>query len=125
MSSSRFRIPGSALMSRRGKGCSKPFYTTKEVGKGTGLGLAIVYGIIKQHNGYVDVHSEPGKGTTFKIYLPAIEGEIEQTETAETTALVVRHGNGSVGLKDEPIVRNLTKLSSPNLVIMWWKQLMG
>ncbi|MFH1114158.1 MAG: PAS domain S-box protein [Pseudomonadota bacterium] len=84
----------------------EPFYTTKGVGEGTGLGLAMVHGIVKQHSGHIRCYSEPGAGTTFKIYFPALISDEEQEETRERS--VPRGGSETILLvDDEELIRDL------------------
>ena len=87
----------------------EPFFTTKELGKGTGLGMAIVYGIVKQHNGFISVQSEPQVGTAFHIYLPLINKDREGDETAVSEP-PPRGGTETVLLaEDEAVVRDLVE----------------
>jgi PAS domain S-box-containing protein len=76
----------------------EPFFTTKNIGQGTGIGLASVYGIIKAHNGYIDVDSKKGEGTTFKVYLPASEIKIQKV--VETSEELIK-GTGTVLMVDD------------------------
>jgi nitrogen-specific signal transduction histidine kinase/ActR/RegA family two-component response regulator len=85
----------------------EPFFTTKEVGKGTGLGLATVYGIVKQHQGWVEVESELGKGTVFKVFLPCSE-EATAPDEAQAIEETVRGGTETIlVVEDEAPVREL------------------
>jgi PAS domain S-box-containing protein len=85
----------------------EPFFTTKEVGKGTGLGLATVYGIVKQHQGWVEVESTVGKGTSFRIYIPCL-GEDQAPAEKPTTQIIIRGGTETVLLvEDQKPVREL------------------
>jgi PAS domain S-box-containing protein len=89
----------------------EPFFTTKEKGKGTGLGLATVYGVVKQSGGYIWVYSEPGHGTTFKIYLPKIQEENPiATQDGLSDSRSVPRGSGvALLVEDEKGVRDLTR----------------
>lgn len=87
----------------------EPFFTTKERGKGTGLGLSTVHTIVKSHNGFINVHSEVGKGTNFKIYLPAAEAEQVKPSGFEIKELLTGNGELILVVDDEASICEITK----------------
>jgi two-component system cell cycle sensor histidine kinase/response regulator CckA len=85
-----------------------PFFTTKEVGKGTGLGLSMVYGIVRQHDGFITCYSEPGKGTTFRIYLPIFHGEVGEGPPLQDVQM--SRGRETILLaEDDPASRSVSR----------------
>ena len=87
----------------------EPFFTTKELGKGTGLGLSTVYGIVKQSGGYLTVQSQPGKGTSFRIYLPKVAAESAQAPVRPHSRQNVLGSETILLVEDEETVRRLTR----------------
>ena len=88
----------------------EPFFTTKDVGKGTGLGLATVYGIVKQHRGWLEVTSEVGRGTTFKVFLPAVQVAPATAAISAGSVPALVGGQETILLvEDEPAVRQLAQ----------------
>jgi len=85
----------------------EPFFTTKEKGKGTGLGLSTVYGIVKQSGGFIEVESKPGRGATFKIFFPRVDGAAQGTESVAAGGDPIKGRETVLLVEDEPGVRRL------------------
>jgi PAS domain S-box-containing protein len=101
---------GTGMDAETKKQIFEPFFTTKEVGKGTGLGLATTYGIVKQSGGYIWVYSEPGQGTTFRIYFPDVtETKQGVREEPVKIALAAPQSHQILFVEDEPMLRRLTR----------------
>ncbi|GAB6145745.1 response regulator [Desulfocicer niacini] len=114
-------IPGEFVMlavSDNGCGIDKeilnnifePFFTTKDLDKGTGLGLSTVYGIVKQNNGFINVYSEPGIGTTIKIYLARHKGNAVNIPKENTEKILAGHGETILIVEDDPSILKLARL---------------
>ena len=88
----------------------EPFFTSKEIGRGTGLGLATVYGIVRQNEGFINVYSEPGSGTTFRIYLPRHCGEPAEAPKEVPPAPAGRGNETILLVEDEPAILNLARM---------------
>jgi signal transduction histidine kinase/HAMP domain-containing protein len=89
----------------------EPFFTTKEVGKGTGLGLATVYGIVKQHEGWIELQSEVGQGTTFEVFLPACTETAGQAQSPAPPSQEAPRGLETILIvEDEPVLRELARV---------------
>ncbi|MBE0583202.1 MAG: PocR ligand-binding domain-containing protein [Desulfofustis sp.] len=114
-------VPGNyVLLSVSDDGCGidpetrshlfEPFFTTTEIGKGTGLGLATVYGIVKQNSGFVTVDSEPGQGTTFRIYLPRFAEHVTLPSPQESSQTAVSGTETILLVEDEPMILEMTTM---------------
>jgi CheY-like chemotaxis protein len=86
----------------------EPFFTTKDVGKGTGMGLATVYGIVKQNKGFINLYSEPGKGTTFKIFIPLNPAETTTTRLVSNDNIPRSRGETILVVEDDPTILEMT-----------------
>ncbi|PYJ86557.1 MAG: hybrid sensor histidine kinase/response regulator [Verrucomicrobia bacterium] len=105
---------GSGIPSELLERIFEPFFTTKEPGKGTGLGLATVRGILKNHGGFVEVKSEVGKGTSFRICLPAAEPQSSQTTFTKQAELPVGHGELVLVVDDEEAIQQIARATLEN-----------